>query len=165
MLFRTLVSIFILSTGLTAVAMAQITTSTSTTTQTSSLPAVGLASSETAQINVTNLAAASAEGTAASCTGTISFINATGAVIGSATSFTAASGVTVSVSLPFAKTASTAVRTEVRGVITLTSVSKVPCSLSTSLETYDTGSGVTHIYLSTGDMNGNIGPVALGPGR
>jgi hypothetical protein len=168
MLFPKFVSILIVSAGLTAaIAIAQTTTSSSTTTQTTSFPPVGLASSETAQINVTNLATASSSGTAASCTGTISFLSASGTVIGSATSFTAASGVTASVTLPFAKTASTSVRTEVRGVIALTSVSKVPCSLSTSLETYDTTSGVTHVYLSTGEIGGNAGGISsiLNPGH
>src|SRR5580704_11196917 len=101
----------------TAVAIAQTTTSSSTTTDTTNFPPVGLASSETAQINVTNLATASSGGTAASCTGTISFLNAAGTVIGSATSYTVASGVTASITLPFAKTASAAVRTEIRGVV------------------------------------------------
>jgi hypothetical protein len=44
-------------------------------------------------------------------------------------------------------------------VVTLTSVSEVPCSLSTSLETYDTSSGVTHLYLSTGDIAANAGGI------
>jgi hypothetical protein len=36
------------------------------------------------------------------------------------------------------------------------------------METYDTSSGVTHLYLSTGDVNGqegNGGPGGGGPGR
>jgi hypothetical protein len=61
------------------------------------------------------------------------------------------------------------VRTEVRGTITLNATSGVPCSLSTSLETYDTTSGVTHMYLSTGDVNGeiggDIGGIGVGPGH
>jgi hypothetical protein len=168
MLFPKFLTLLIASAGLTAVvAIAQTTTSSSTTTRTTSFPPVGLASSETAQINVTNLATASSSGTAASCTGTISFLNASGTLIGSATSYTAASGVTASVTLPFAKTASTAVRTEIHGVITLTSVSKVPCALSTSLETYDTSSGVTHVYLSTGEIGGDTGGIVsiLNPGH
>jgi hypothetical protein len=150
MLIRRLVTILAATAGLTsAVAIAQ-TTTTTTRTQTSNLPPVGLASTETAQINVTNIAASSTTETA-SCAGTISFVNAAGTVIGSATSFTVASGVTSSASLPFAKTASTSTRTEVRGIIALTTTSDVPCALSTSLETYDTTSGVTHMYLSAGE--------------
>src|SRR5580658_4343925 len=119
MLFRRLVTILIASTGFTAaVAIAQTTTSTTTRTQTSNLPPVGLASTETAQVNVTNTTSSSTE--TASCAGTISFLNAAGTAIGSATSFTVASGVTSSVSLPFAKTASTSVRAEVRAVIAFT---------------------------------------------
>jgi hypothetical protein len=127
MLFRKSSTLILTSTGLTAaVAMAQTTTSSFTATQTSSFPPAGWASTETAQINETNLATDSSSGTAASCTGTISFLNASGTVIGSATSYTVAGGVTASVTPPFARAASTAVRTEIRGVVMLTSVSRVP---------------------------------------
>ena len=132
-----------------AIALSQ-TTSSNTITETSNTPPVGLASSETAQINVVNTASASKDGTAASCTGTISFLNASGAVIGTATPFTVASGVISSVSLPFAKTGITATRTEIRGVITLTVTpnSVVPCSLQATFETYDSTMGATHVYLA-----------------
>jgi hypothetical protein len=125
--------------------MAQ-TTSSTTTTRSSSLPAIGLASSETAQINVTNLAGASARGTAASCTGSISFLNASGTTIGTATPFTVTSGQTFSAKLPYATTAASG-RTVVRGVVSLTTTSGTPCALTTTLETYDTTTGVTHIFL------------------
>ena len=134
----------------TAVVALSQTTSSNTVTETSTTPPVGLASSETAQINVVNTASAAKNGTAASCTGTISFLNASGAVIGTATPFTVASGVISSVSLPFAKTGVTGTRTEIRGVITLTVTpgSGVPCSLQATLETYDSSTGVTHVYLA-----------------
>ena len=130
-----------------AVALSQTTTS-GTVTETSNTPAVGLASSETAQINVVNIASNSSSGTAASCTGTISFLNASGTVIGAATPFTVASGVISSVSLPFAKVGVTGTRTEIRGVITRTVTlnSGVPCSLEATFETYDTSTGVTHVF-------------------
>jgi hypothetical protein len=119
-------------------------------------PPVGLASSETMQINVLNSATASSTGTAASCTGTISFTSATGAALGTAASFTVTSGEIFSATLPFAKTAASGTRTEVVGVVSVTTASGTPCGLRTSLETFDTSSGVTHVYLA--------GPGG-GPGR
>ena len=149
-----------------AFSLAQTSTSTGTVTQTTNTPVVGLASSETAQINVVNAAAASSSGTAASCTGTISFLNASGTAIGTATSFTVGSGVINSVSLPFAKVGVTGTRTEIRGVIThtVTLNSGVPCSLEATLETYDTSTGVTHVYLSN-VAAGNVPNGGGGPGR
>jgi hypothetical protein len=132
-----------------AIALSQ-TTSSGTVTETSNTPPVGLASSETAQINVVNIASNSSSGTAASCTGTISFLNASGTAIGTATPFTIASGVISSVSLPFAKVGVTGTRTEIRGVITRTVTlnSGVPCSLQATFETYDSSTGATHVYLA-----------------
>ena len=63
---------------------AQTATVTTTATITQSLPPFGLGSTETARLDLTNLASASGSGTAASCTGTVSFVNATGATIGTA---------------------------------------------------------------------------------
>jgi hypothetical protein len=152
----------------TAAAALSQTTASGTVTETSNTPAIGLASSETAQINVVNVASNSSSGTAASCTGTISFLNASGTVIGTATPFTVASGVIASVSLPFAKAGVTGTRTEIRGVVarTVTLNSGVPCGLEATLETYDTSTGVTHVYLSNVSApnapNGGNGP---GPGR
>jgi hypothetical protein len=121
-----------------------------TVTRTFTFAPVGLASSETAQINVTNVAATSSRGTAASCTGNISFLNAAGAVIGTATNFTVTTGQISSVALPFSRAASTGSRVEVRGAVQLTTptTNAPPCSLEFSLETYDTVSGVTHLFLS-----------------
>jgi hypothetical protein len=135
-----------------ACAFAQTTTSSSTTTRSFSYPPVGLGSSETAQLNVVNEASASSSGTAASCTGTLSFVNASGTAIGTATSFTVPSGQIASASLPFSRVGATGIRTEIRGVVTLTTTtgSGVPCSLATSLETFDTSSGATHLHLDQG---------------
>jgi hypothetical protein len=150
-------------------AWAQTTTTTTTITQTLNLPPIGLASSETAQINVTNLAANSSNGTAASCTGSISFVNGSGATIGTATSFTVAAGKTDSVTLPYSATSASG-RTEIRGVITLTITSGMPapCNLVSSLETYDTSSGVTHAFVAgpSGAAAVHPTPVAVfNPGR
>ena len=134
-----------------ACALAQTTTTSSTSTVTSTSAPIGLASSETLQVNVVNIATAASSGTAASCTGTIGFVNSSGTAIGSATSFTVTSGQIFSASLPFSKVGASGTRTEIRGVVTLTVTSgsgAVPCELRSSLESYDTATGVTHIYLA-----------------
>jgi hypothetical protein len=146
---------------LAVAASAQTTTSTSTITR--SLPPVGLASTETLQINLRNDAAASSSGTAASCTGSVSFSTSTGTAIGSATSFTITSGEVSSVSLPFSKSGLSA-RGEIVASITLTLTSGTPCALLSSLETFDTSSGVTHIYTAAGGVGYGPGPGGPGPG-
>jgi hypothetical protein len=123
-------------------------TTTTSATRSFDYPPVGLAGSETMQINVLNSATASSTGTAVSCTGTISFTSATGAALGTATSFTVTSGEIFSATLPFAKSAATGTRTEVVGVVSVTTASGTPCGLRTSLETFDTATGVTHVYLA-----------------
>jgi hypothetical protein len=77
-------------------------------------------------------------------------LNASGTAIGTATPFTIASGVITSVSLPFAKVGATGTRTEIRGVITRTVTlnSGVPCALEATFETYDTSTGVTHVFIA-----------------
>src|SRR5262249_7917635 len=87
---------------ITTSAMAQ-----STTTRTISFPLIGLGSTQTVQVSVTNTAATSSSGTAASCTGTVAFFNAAGTAIGSATSFTVASGVVFAATLPFSRAGGT----------------------------------------------------------
>jgi hypothetical protein len=144
--------------AITGVALAQSSTTT-TVTRENTYPPTGLASSETIQINVTNTASNASNGTAASCTGSISFVNASGATIGTATNFTATSGQTVSVSMPFSKVGAAGNRTVVRGQITVTLTSGVPCAVSSSLETFDTTTGATHIYQPNGD-----GGILAGPG-
>lgn len=130
---------------------AQSTTTSSTYTSTQNLPPIGLASTETAQINVVNAAQASSSGTAASCTGSISFLTSSGAVIGTATTYTLGTNQLKSVSVPYAEVGATG-RTEIRGVVTQTGTapSDVPCELLVSLETYDTTTGVTHVYVAGG---------------
>jgi hypothetical protein len=127
----------------------------STYTDTRGFAPTGLATSETAQINVAN---ASSSGTAASCTGTISFLDASGNTIGTATSFTVTSGQIVSASLPYSSTGASG-RAVIRGLVQLpeSSSSPAPCALSSSLEIFDTGTGVTHAVITAG------GPGAGGP--
>jgi hypothetical protein len=121
-----------------------------TITRDSVFPPVGIGPTETIQINVLNTATASPNGTAASCTGTITFSNSAGAAIGTATSFTVAGGHVASAKLPYGSSGATSgARIEIVGSIqsTLTFPQKTPCSLVFSLETFDTGSFVTHVFL------------------
>ncbi|HUA59268.1 MAG TPA: hypothetical protein VML19_10970 [Verrucomicrobiae bacterium] len=156
MSFRKTLLMLLAASTIAASAFAQTTTTGTVTTQTTS-PPIGLASSETIQVNLTNTASNSSSGTAASCAGTVAFLTASGATIGSASSFTATSGQTASVSLPFAKSGATGTRTEIRAVVSVTFTSDVPCSITSSLETYDTTTGVTHVYLANGNAAGAYG--------
>lgn len=135
---------------------------TTNPTRTQDFPPFGLGSTETARVNLTNIATASSSGAAASCTGSVGFVNAGGATIGSATSFTIASGQTFSASLPFNSSGLTAPRGEIRVVVQVTrsTTTPAPCSLLTSIQTFDTSSGVTHLYMSGADGFGFAG----GPG-
>ena len=93
----------------------------------------------------------------ASCAGSVSFLNAAGTVVGTAATFTATTGQTVSVRLPCASAGAAGQRAVLRPVITLTGASNVPCKLDTSLETYDTATGVTHTYQSGDGPEGGFG--------
>ncbi len=127
---------------------------------------VGLASTETAQVNVVNTAvAATSSTTAPSCSGTISFLNASGAVIGTATKFTTASGQIVSATLPYGSIGvAGSARAEIRAEIQLTTATPTAntatpaCSLSYSLETFDTTTGATHAYVPG---TGTLAPIYL----
>ena len=158
MRFHKLLSISLIASGSMLSLMAQ----TSSGTRTISLPPAGLGSTETARINVVNVASASSSGTAASCTGTISFLNASGTAIGSATSFTVTSGQISSASLPFSSAGLSGVRGEIRGEIQLTLTSGIPCSLAFSFETFDTATGASHIFLA--NPGGGPGFGGGGPG-
>jgi hypothetical protein len=128
-------------------------------------PPIGLASSETVQVNVVNIStlpsgASSSSTTPPSCTGTITFYNSSGSIIGAATPFTVGSGQIFSATLPYASSGGTGARTVVRVGIQLsvtTTASLQPpafCALSSSLETYDTATGVTHSFVAGGAVPG-----------
>ena len=130
------------------------TTTTAATTRTTALAPFGLGTTETARINLTNVAVASAAGTAASCEGNVAFLNAAGTAIGTATPFKLAAGTTSVASLPFTSAGLTGSRGVVRVSITVnrpatSSTSPAPpCSLLGSLETFETVSGATHLYVT-----------------
>jgi hypothetical protein len=122
---------------------------------------VGLAPSETAQVNVVNTTQVPTSIStlvpppSPACTGTISFLNATGAVIGKPTPFTVAPGQVFSATLPYGSAGVTGgARAEIRGEVQLLATPSAtanaivfsPCSLSYSFETFDTSTGVTHVF-------------------
>lgn len=119
---------------------------------------VGLASSETVRINVANIASNS-QSTAATCSGTITFDNAAGAAVEPAVKFTVTAGQIYSTSLA-ASTLGVAygTREELIGSVVWTQVARTPCTLVVSLETFDSPSGVTHLYISSA---GGGGPVTV----
>ncbi len=134
---------------------------THTFTYTYNFPPTGFGSLETLQVNVANLASNSAKGTAASCTGNVSFYNASGTAISAATkTFTVTAGQTVSAPLLFSQTSISGTHGVVRAVVTLSITSGVPCSPQYSLETYDTSSGATHLFIA-----GNGPSIPIGFGR
>jgi hypothetical protein len=135
-----------LAATLTGSALAQTTTSTRTSSY--SFPLVGLASTETIGVNLINLASNPTNGTAASCTGNVAFLNSAGTTIGTATTLTLTADAATSVTLAFSSSGLTSPRGLIRAVLTTTDTSNVPCALSTTLNTYDTSSGVTHVFLA-----------------
>jgi hypothetical protein len=139
-------------------------TTTATITRDINLPVIGVAPTETLQVNLQNLASASSSGTSASCTGSVSFFGSTGTIIGSATTFTIASGVINPVAAPFSKLGSGTTRVVVRPQIALTTTSGTPCELTYTVETYDTATGVTHVFIGGGSANFFAGPIFGGGG-
>lgn len=166
--------IFFFAAALTAaVAAAQTsmqTTTSGTITSTTTTPPVGVASSETVQVNLVNTASNATNGTAAACAGTITFLNASGTAIVPAATFNVSSGVIASFSLPFGKMGATGNRTEVRvsvaRTITVTGAPMPPCSLDATLETFDTSTGVTHVYVPNVSIAGAVsGRPVIMPGH
>ncbi|MGP0076354.1 MAG: hypothetical protein ACLPWF_30940 [Bryobacteraceae bacterium] len=137
-----------------------------TATRDFSFPPVGLASSETAQLNLVNIAPASATTGAAapSCTGTITFSDASGKTIGSPTNFTTTGSQVSSTQLLFSQLPGSATRGEfVANVqLTLSFPEKAPCALVFSLETFDTMSGVTHVYLGNSSTGTALAGAPIG---
>lgn len=142
----------LLTCAFAACAFGQGTTATTTVTRDYNFPPVGLATTETAQVNVLNVAKAStaAGATAPACTGTITFTNASGDTIGKATSFTTAGSQIFSAQLTSSELAATGTRGEFVAGIQLTTAipAKAPCSLVFSIETFDTTTGATHVFLA-----------------
>jgi hypothetical protein len=140
-------------------AMAQPSAPTPVARQ-SSFPPVGLAFSETMQLNLFNQSANPSDGTAASCTGTVSFLDSNGKEIPkSGGTFTVAAGATQSISLlGTVVDASMGSRAEVRAEVSLTVTRGTPCALVQSLETFDSSTGATHVYL-TGSIESTLASI------
>jgi len=153
--------LIVLTLGLSgiSVALAQTPAPTPAARQ-SSFPPVGLAFSETMQVNLFNQAVNASNGTAASCTGTVSFLDANGKEIPkSGGTFTVAAGDTQSISLlGTVVDASMGSRAEIRAEISLTITRGTPCSLVQSLETFDSSTGATHVYL-TGSIASTVASI------
>ncbi|HTA45675.1 MAG TPA: hypothetical protein VK789_24675 [Bryobacteraceae bacterium] len=144
------------------------TSTPATETSTTNLPAIGLASTETVQVNVLNtipiFPSTSPTTAPPDCSGAIAFYDANGNMIGSATDFKVGHGQTSSAKLPYASAAASGTaRIVVRAAISVTMSTVTPptpitgggpvlpffpptCFLTSSLETYDTATGVTHTF-------------------
>ena len=169
--FQRFVLLLIAVSPLTGAALAQQPSASSIISRIVNLPVVNLASSETAQVSVVNLApsvmsvapggSVPTEGTTASCTGAITFYNASGNIITSSASFTIGTGQISSASLPYSAISPNNVvnanggRTPIRAVVTInwTVGTGDPCSLASSLETYDTSTGVTNVHIDGGPVS------------
>ncbi len=117
------------------------------------LPPAGIASTETLQVNLVNNIIVPPNAASPACTGTVAFYNSSGSIIGAAAPFTIGSGNIFSATLPYAATGSPGPRTVVQAKITLTGsatgeTSQPPCIIASSLEIFDTATGVTHAFVS-----------------
>jgi hypothetical protein len=145
---RNLGFLFVFAAAISGSAVAQTTSTTRTSSYT--FPLVGLASNENIEVNLINLAANPSNGNAASCTGSVTFATASqGTVIGGASDFTLAAGAVASISPSAASNVITAGANRVllKVVVTSTLTSGVPCSLSFTLNTFDSSTGATHVFL------------------
>jgi len=131
-----------------------------------SLPPIGVAPSETVQVNVANIAADASTGVPAHCTGSITFYNAAGIAISTPATFAIGTRQMFSVPLPYASTGGTGARTVVRAeiamVATVAGFGIPPCVLVSSIESYDTTTGVTHAYAQGTLGQGLIGVIRTG---
>jgi hypothetical protein len=156
MLVRRFLLAAILACSFLSLALAQ-----TTTTQNLTFPVMAVASSETAQINVLNTASSSSTTSTASCTGSMSFYDASGALIGSAAAFTVTAGHIASASKAYLALGGSGARVLVRGIVTLatttstTSTTTTPCSLGATMEVYDTLTGLTHDMVSAAANTGS----------
>jgi hypothetical protein len=128
------------------------------------LPPVGLVASETVQVNVadTSATAYKSSGALTPCSGYVSFYDASGSIIGAAATFTIVGGQIFSVALPYASVGAAGLRAEIRAEVVLTAAApqgfawagprelpSIPlCVLGSSIETYDSTTGVTHAFAS-----------------
>lgn len=144
-------------------------------TSTTNLPPIGLAATETVQVNVVNTSAEPPARTSTSCGGSIAFYNAAGTIIGTATPFTVTPGQIFSAKLASTGGARAVVRAQIMAPIFLSSPESIlgglspvlpvlvipACTMTYSLETYDSTTGVTHLFFSGPVIQAVLGlPVA-----
>jgi hypothetical protein len=159
--------------GLTFVTLAAFAQSSATTgantTVLLQLPPAGLAASETAQVNIINTALP-LPGPEPYCGATIVFYGGKDgdSILGTPAAFNVRFFQVFSVTLPYASTGASGSRTVIRVRITLSPVFLPsdsgpqigPCTLVSSLETYDTATGVTHAFFSAPAAQGPTGAPA-----
>ena len=153
--FRTLILGISLAGALFGQSVGSATTSMSSSPQ---FPPVGVAPSETLQVNLANIATASGSSDLLpQCTGTLTFYDAGGHAIGNGTSmgFSVAAAI-LSIPLTYSAIGASGQRAIVRVDIELSPVAlstaegpRTPaCSLLSSLEIYDTATGVIHAVVT-----------------
>jgi hypothetical protein len=144
MLLKTLFFLFV-----TGVVFAQPPSFSRTSNYTFPLVAVALGS-ESIEVNLINLANNPTNGNPASCTGSVAFSTvSSGTVIGGTTDFTLAAGAVTSITPTVGDNIATTPpnRVLLKVVVTNTNTSGVPCSLAYTLNTFDSATGATHVFL------------------
>jgi hypothetical protein len=140
------------------------------------LPPVSLAATETAETNILSSAASYAgDAFVTTCQASVTFYGADGSALGPATTFTVGNTRQIfSAELPYALTGAKASRTVVSSQITLTpnpstfSVLAPPmpvCAVAFSIETYDTATGVTHVFVPGQAAQGATTVATVGAAR
>jgi hypothetical protein len=160
MLLRTLFVLFV-----TGAAFAQPGSYSRTSNYTFPLVAVAVGS-EGIEVNLINLASNPTNGNPASCTGSVAFSTVSqGTVISGTTDFTLAAGAATSIMPTAGNNIATTPpnRVLLKVVVTSTNTSGVPCSLAYTLNTFDSTTGATHVFL-VGASPATIVPLT-NPGR
>lgn len=133
--------------SLTAAAFAQDATTTRTSTYT--FPLVGVAPSEGIEVNLINLASNPTSGGVAACTGTVKFTAvSSGTVLAGGGNFSLAANQATSIVPTVGNNIATASnRILIRADVTTTFNPGGPCTLGSTLTTFDNATGVTHVLL------------------
>lgn len=143
----------------------------STPTQFFVLPPVGLSPTEAAQIDIRSSAASYAGSSAPACQASVAFYGADGSTLAAPASFTLEKTAQVfSAQLPYAATGMKTLRPSISAQISLTAISIttshasaiMPCTVTFSLRTYDTATGVTHAIVTGESVQGSMREVAAG---
>jgi hypothetical protein len=156
--YRDMINRRILLSFITGISCTAIAAYGQVPTWTTVLPPVGLAATETAEINILSSAASYAgDAFVTTCQASVTFYGTDGSALGAATTFTVGNTRQIfSAELPYALTGAKAPRTVVSAQIALTpnpSVSSVlappmpVCAVAFSFDTYDTATGVTHVFV------------------